>query len=34
MYKPNTIFSRFDCLRSDVKHESWEQLKVIHQLFN
>ena len=30
MYKLNTIFSRFDCLRSDVKQESWEQLKVIH----
>ena len=26
MYKPNTILNRFDCLRSDVKHESWEQL--------
>ena len=26
MHKPNTILNRFDCLRSDVKHESWEQL--------
>ena len=26
MNKPNTILNRFDCLRSDVKHESWEQL--------
>ena len=26
MNKPNTVLNRFDCLRSDVKHESWEQL--------
>ena len=25
--QPNTILNRFDCLRSDVNNESWEELR-------